>query len=553
MTEDHSILVVDDDETNRYFKTHVLSGAGYAVSEAGRGGDALDLVRADPPALVLLDVKLPDMSGIDVCKQMKADTPGVLVLQTSAAFTASDDRTRALSGGADLYLVEPIEPEELVATVGAMFRLREAEKELRQQNEILELKVAERVRELAEVNRRLEEESRQRAASEEALRHAYKLDALGQVTGGIAHDFNNLLTVISGNLELVERGVRAWDATRRDKILRAAGFALRAVRDCGTLTHKILAFARRDALRLTVTNVSAAIQQYGPLLQRAAGEQVKLVLSLPPDLWSCWIDAGQLEAAILNLVVNARDAMPSGGTVEIETANVVIEGAATAARPDRLADLAPGEYVRVTVADTGVGMTPDVVDRAFEPFFTTKDVGKGSGLGLSQVYGFARQAGGSVSVETAPGAGTRIRLYFPRTLEKAVSSSRPGDVDEAPGGSETILVVEDNELVREFVVQTLRDLGYTVLQAANGRAALEILQSSVPAALLFTDVVMPERMTGVELATEARRLRPDLKVVLTSGFSADAVGDRPAGGFPYLAKPYSVGELARSLRRAIAG
>jgi signal transduction histidine kinase len=546
MSDDHSVLVVDDDQTNRYFKTHVLSGAGYSVSEAARGGEALDQVHAAPPALVLLDVKLPDMSGIDVCKRLKADNPGVLVVQTSAAFIASDDRTRALSGGADLYLVEPIEPEELVATVGAMFRLRRAESELRRQNERLEVKVAERVHELADVNRRLTEESRHRAQTEEALRHAQKLDALGQLTGGIAHDFNNLLTVISGNLEMVERGIRAWDPAKRDKILLSASLALRATRDCGTLTHKILAFARRDALRLTPVAANTAIQHFLPLLRRA-GEGINLKLSLGSNLWTCRVDVGQLEAAILNLVVNARDAMPSGGTVEIETANMTVD----AARPPYPADLEPGDYVRITVADSGIGMTPDVANRAFEPFFTTKDVGKGSGLGLSQVYGFAKQAGGSVSVQTAPGAGTRVMLHFPRTLEDPAALEHGTAPAEAPGGSETILAVEDNELVRAFVVQALQDLGYGVIAASSGREAMGILKSGAAMALLFTDVVMPKGMSGIELANEAMQLRPGLKVLLTSGFAAHPAGEQAATEFPCLAKPYSIAELAVCLRAVL--
>ncbi len=543
-----TVLVVDDDDGQRYFKRRVLERAGYQVAEAERGRQALDSVRANTPGLVLLDVKLPDISGIEVCRQLKADDPSVLVLQTSAAFTGPDDRAFALEGGADSYLVEPMEPEELVATVGAMFRLRRAELDLRRQNEILEQRVAERTQEIADVGQRLVEEMRQRAETEEALRHAQKLDALGRLTGGIAHDFNNLLTVIVGAVERLERGILKWDAGSRDKLLKAVTLALNATQECSHLTSQMLAFGRRDPLRFEAVAVNAAIERFEPLLRRAAGERVALQLRLGAGVWPCWLDAGQLEAAVLNLVVNARDAMPEGGTVEIRTSNVEIGPAGV----QNAADLAPGQYVCITVADTGTGMAPEIVARAVEPFFTTKNVGKGSGLGLSQVYGFVKQTQGGVAIDTAPGMGTRVHLYLARTDESPAAAAGQAAAGEASGGSETILVVEDNDLVRDSAIQVIGELGYRVLHAASGPLALTILRGPEPIDVLFTDVVMPDGISGIELVRLARELRPGLKVLVTSGFAGDvAAGADPAPDVAYLPKPYAVADLAGRLRSVI--
>ncbi|MBV8534488.1 MAG: response regulator [Alphaproteobacteria bacterium] len=548
--EGETVLVVDDDDGQRYFKRRVLERAGYQVAEAERGREAIDTVRANAPGLVLLDVKLPDVSGIEVCRQLKADDPSVLVLQTSAAFTGPDDRAVALEGGADSYLVEPMEPEELVATVGAMFRLRRAELDLRRQNEMLEQRVAERTREIADMGQRLVEETRQRAETEEALRHAQKLDALGRLTGGIAHDFNNLLTVIVGAVERLERGILKWDAAGRDKLLKAVTLALNATQECSHLTNQMLAFGRRDPLRFGAVEVNEAIRRFEPLLRRAAGERVALQLRLGAELGPCWLDVGQLEAAVLNLVVNARDAMPEGGTVEISTTNVDI---GTAAVPPA-ADLEPGKYVCITVADGGAGMAPDIVARAFEPFFTTKEVGKGSGLGLSQVYGFVKQTQGTVAIDTAPGMGTRVHLYLARTEETPAAAAGRVAAGAASGGSETILVVEDNDLVRESAIQVIGELGYRVLHAASGPLALTILRGPEPIDVLFTDVVMPDGISGIELVRQARELRPGLKVLVTSGFAGHvAAGAMPAPDVAFLPKPYAVADLAGRLRSVIDG
>jgi signal transduction histidine kinase len=548
------ILVVDDDDAGRYVKTHTLRRRGYVVAEAASGGEALRMVQAQPPHLVLLEVKLPDISGVEVCHQIKAMPVNIVVLQTSAAFIGPSDRAAALQGGADSYLVEPIEAEELVAVVRALLRMRNAEIALRTLNQALEQKVAERTQELIETNRRLAAESSERAKVEEALHHAQKLEAIGQLTGGIAHDFNNLLTVVLANFEMIERGVDRPAPIPPERILKFAAGGRRAAEDCEHLTRQLLAFARRDAMRQLIIDVNETIRPFAAFLQRSLGETIALKISLAPDAWHCRLDPSHLEASLLNLTVNARDAMPSGGTLTISTANVEIADAGTAGAHICFPDvIAPGEYLQLAVADTGIGMAPEVVGRAFEPFFTTKDIGKGSGLGLSQAYGFVKQSGGYIAVKTARGVGTTFTLYLPRSRERADGTVAPEGGDAVPSGSETILLVEDNQMVLHAALEMIEELGYRVLHAPDAERALAILARGETVNLLFTDIVMPNGMSGIELARAARRLHPGLAVLLASGYAAQEMAESGfAGEFPAIAKPYRRAELAARLRQALA-
>ncbi len=393
-----NILVVDDDDGGRYLKAHVLRKHGYRVAEASTGMAAIELCSALAPDLVLLDVMLPDVDGVEISRRIKATHPGIAVLHTSAAVTSSHDRALALEGGADGFLVEPIEPEELLATAQALLRMRGAEQALRRMNESLELLVAERTRELTEANRQLEIESAERRKAEEVLWHTQKLEAVGQLTGGIAHDFNNLLAVIVGSVEMIRLAFDAGGDLPRAKILRLLNASETATSRATKLTQQLLAFARRSTFTLDIVSLDEVLVACEPFLRRALGETNVLDLTFERDLWPSRIDASQFEAAILNLVVNARDAMPLGGKLEIATGNVVID----AIEARRSPDLTAGAYVTVRVTDTGIGMDPDVAMHAFEPFFTTKEVGKGTGLGLSQVYGFIKQSGGHVVIELDP-------------------------------------------------------------------------------------------------------------------------------------------------------
>jgi signal transduction histidine kinase len=548
--------VVDDDEAGRYVKLRALKGFGYEMLEATTGADALRQVAEAQPDIVLLDIRLPDISGLEVCRRIKAEHPSIVVLQTSAAFVRPSDRASALSGGADSYLIEPMEPEELVASVGALLRMRRAEQEMRDLNEALEDQVRRRSRELAEAKGQLASEAEQRAKAEEALRHAQKLDAVGRLTGGIAHDFNNLLTVVLGSLSLMETHLRKPEPVPPERLLKLIAGSRKAVQDCEGLTRQLLAFARRDPLRVETVDLNRTLAEYEGFMKGVVGEKVSLEIAFGPNLWPLLLDARQLEASILNLAINARDAMPeAGGKLCIESENLDLPVAlppisGVILRPE---EIPAGQYVHIKVRDSGSGMTPDVLNLVFEPFFTTKEVGKGSGLGLSQVHGFVKQSQGYVSISSRPTGGTTVDLYFPRASGIVAAGDKREMVEEVPKGQETILIVEDDARVRDTVEGMIESLGYHVLRANNGPHALEVLEETKEVALMFTDIVMPAGMTGVDLAREAKRRRPDLKVLLTSGFAGGREGKDPPinpgrGEFSFLPKPYTVLELARHFR-----
>jgi len=544
--EPSRILIVDDDEAARYVKSRVLRGEGYTVSEARLGRDALALASTEQPHLTLLDVKLPDVSGIEVCREIKSRFPHIIVLQTSAAFTGVADRTRALDGGADSYLVEPIEPDELIATVNALLRLRNAEQEARRINRNLEQLVAVRTGELAETNRRLADEIADRRQAEAALWHTQKLDLIGQLTGGIAHDFNNLLMVISGNLELLREGFddsAELSSARRAQLRQLLDSAEAATEHAAKITQQLLAFARRSTFAAETVRAIDLLAVSEGFLRRAAGEAIEVAFAGASDLWHCRVDPVQFEAAILNLVVNARDAMPEGGKLSVKSANVSVGASDGAER-----GVPAGDYVQIAMSDTGHGMAPDVLDRVFEPFFTTKEVGKGSGLGLSQVYGFVKQSEGHILIDSAAGEGTTVTLYLPRTASAdgpAAADARP---DAARGGNETVLIVDDNTEVREVMAVIVGSLGYEVLTAGDGTAALELIRSNCGIDLLVSDIVMSGGHTGFELAERARALRAGLPVLLTSGFPAGSV---ETCNFPILHKPYRREQLAKHIRAAL--
>jgi signal transduction histidine kinase len=539
-----SILVVDDDEGGRYVKAHTLTRQGYAVSEAALGEAALEQIATSVPDMVLLDVRLPDGDGVELCRRIKAAYPHITVLQTSSALLSAQDRALALEAGADSYLIEPIEPDELVAVVRALLRMRHAEQALRQMNDDLEIKVIERTGELAEAHRMLMSEQAGRREAESILWHTQKLEAIGKLTGGIAHDFNNLLTIVSGNLELLETVLTGERQISLDRPRRLIHSALRAVQHGAQMTQQLLAFARQGMLHEQTIDLNTTIGGMTDFLRRALGDVVSLHFHPTPGLWLSRIDPVQLEAAILNLAINARDAMPEGGNLRIEASNVVIDD------DEAGADLATGSYLRVDVADTGIGMEEDVAKRAFEPFFTTKGIGKGSGLGLSQVYGFVSQSGGAVRIESTPGIGTVVTLYLPRSIFTAAPDPTVHSVGH-PRGNETILVVEDDKLVRDVAVEMIEELGYEVLTAANGPEALARLKTGEPVDMLFSDILMAGGMSGVALATEARKLYRGMGVLLTSGYTADERVDIRASGFALIEKPYRHDKLAQMLRIAL--
>jgi PAS domain S-box-containing protein len=382
----------------------------------------------------------------------------------------------------------------------------------------------------------------ERKAAEEQLRQAQKMEAIGQLTGGVAHDFNNLLTAIIGNLEMLAAVLPAGDPGRR-----YAEGALRAASRGSRLTEHLLAFSRRQEIRPEIVSVNDLLRENLMLCQKTVGEGIEIALALQDEVWPCQIDPAQFGAAILNLAANARDAMGRSGRLVFRTENVTAAGNAV--------DQPAGDYVVLSVADTGCGMTADVLDRAFEPFYTTKEVGKGTGLGLSQVYGFAKQSGGEARIESKVGNGTTVRIHLPRAEGQAAAGAVLHDgLEKTPPAAATILVVEDDRDVREMIVGILSDLGYQTLVATNGPEALAILNDGHSVDLLFTDIVMPAGMSGTDLARQASRLRPDLKVLLSSGYTREANQWRSArGDLPFIAKPFRPTTLGKKLEEVLTG
>jgi signal transduction histidine kinase/DNA-binding response OmpR family regulator len=389
---------------------------------------------------------------------------------------------------------------------------------------------------------RVASEVQQRVRVEEALRQAQKMEAVGQLTGGVAHDFNNLLTVIIGGLDTILRA----DAAQDPRIQRAADMALQGAQRAANLTTRLLAFSRRQPLQPTPLDLNHLVRDMSDLLHRSLGEQVELEGVLSPQLWTAEADQNQLESAILNLAVNARDAMPGGGKLTIETANTVLDESYTLVD----AEVIPGEYVMLSISDTGSGMPRQVMDRAFEPFFTTKTVGRGTGLGLSMVYGFVKQSGGHVTISSQEKRGTTVRLYFPR-YGGGAQESQARDRAAAPQGAagEVVLLVEDNDDVRAYSAGVLAELGYSVVEARDAESALAILAGDTRMDLLFTDVILPGR-SGRVLADEAAKLRPELKVLFTTGYSRDAIvhQGRLDAGVQLISKPFTFEELAGRIR-----
>jgi PAS domain S-box-containing protein len=422
--------------------------------------------------------------------------------------------------------------------IGAMLDLTErkrAEERLRELNETLESRVTERTTELM--------------ATQDALRQAQKMEAVGQLTGGLAHDFNNLLTGISGSLEMMQVRISQGRVAEVERYVNAAqGAAKRAA----ALTHRLLAFSRRQTLAPKPTDVKKLVAGMEDLIGRTVGPAIEIETVNAAGLWPSLIDPSQLENAILNLSINARDAMPEGGKITIETGNRWMDQRAAEQR-----GLEPGQYISLCVSDTGTGMAPDVIEKAFDPFFTTKPIGTGTGLGLSMIYGFAKQSGGSVGIYSEVGQGTMVCIYLPRHAGTAKAEESEAGVEEPPRAEagETVLVVDDEPTVRMLVAEVLTDLGYTAIEAADGAAGLKVLNSDLRIDLLITDVGLPGGMNGRQVADAARDVRPGLKVLFITGYAENAVLSHGHldPGMHVLTKPFAMDALAGRIRQLIEG
>jgi PAS domain S-box-containing protein len=421
---------------------------------------------------------------------------------------------------------------------------KEAEIALRRMNNALEERVALRTAELEAAHRQLMAEAKEREDMTAQLRQAQKMEAIGKLTGGVAHDFNNLLQVISGNLQLLAKEFAGHESAER-RIQNA----LTGVARGSKLASQLLAFGRRQPLEPKAVNLGRYVRGLDEMLRRSLGEEIELETVITGGLWNTCVDMAQLENAILNLAINARDAMKGVGRLTIEAGNASLDDDYAA----RHTDITAGQYVMIAVSDTGPGIEPDIVDRVFEPFFTTKPEGEGTGLGLSQVYGFVKQSGGHAKIYSEVGQGTTVRLYLPRTRAEE-DIVIPREAGPIKGGTETILAVEDDEGVRATVVDILSDLGYRVLKARDAQSALAVIESGVPIDLLFTDVVMPGPLRSTELAKKARERAPDIAILFTSGYTDNAIvhGGRLDEGTNLLSKPYTREALARKIRHVLS-
>ena len=506
-------------------------------------------IRADTLAVLLAEEALfgKDLAVLSEWVRMQppwSDLPFVVLTGQVAHSSIGTWRHNLVAALRNVSLLErPVQAITMRTAVQAAVRSRERQYELRelldgQKHAAAELEhlVLARTRQLQAANEELQRQMTERARVEESLRQAQRMEAIGQLTGGIAHDFNNLLMVILGGLTMFERSVEP----ERRKLL-VDGIRQAAQRGAA-LTRQLLAFSRRQPLQAQPVDLVRQLGGMRELLDRSLGDATQVELQFAADLWPVHVDPGELELVVLNLVVNARDAMPTGGTIKIQAENRASVGEGELS----------GDYVRVSVIDTGMGMTPDVKDHAFEPFFTTKDVGKGSGLGLAQVYGFAKQSGGSVQIHTAVGQGTSVMLMLPRSpsrpLEQPPAAATDAALQAQRRSAGSVLLVEDNDDVAVLVSEMLQELGYKVERAANALAALQTLTEGTLIDVVFSDIMMPGEMDGVELGRQIRLRQTNVPVLLTSGYAHGAVQRAEREGFRVLPKPYDLPALAAALQ-----
>lgn len=616
MERDSLLLIVDDNATTRYAMRRVLERHGYQVLEAGTGSEGLELVANASPDALILDVNLPDMSGFDIARQLRADASTALLplIHVSAASIETNDIITGLDAGGDAYLIHPVDPDVLLATLRTLLRVRDTERALRDSEarfreifihvaapiavldaelqlhecnhafelligaagrssplttcfapgqeailtelrthlragerwgtplqmlvdgktretewqispyrtqglglvfveDVTEQRHRERAQrqEIATTTSQLAHEVAERARTEEQLLQAQKMDALGKLTGGIAHDFNNLLTGIITGIELMKQRIIEG---RADSVLRFADASLSSARSAASLTNRLLAFARKQPLDARALDINERIRSLEDLLRRTIGERITLTFDFTDEPAVARVDVSQFESALLNLVINARDALPEGGHIRIST--FPSDGS-------QKPELAAGHYIGLCVSDDGTGIEPSVLDKVFDPFFTTKPQGRGTGLGLSSIYGFALQSGGDASIRSTLGAGTEVTLLLPAATGE-LPATRDTALDRSThllAGHEHVLVVEDMPSVRMLIAETLIEAGYRCSQAGDVETAQSLLEADPSIDLLLTDVGLP-RLSGRQLAEWARRERPTLPVVLMTGYAENA-------------------------------
>ena len=639
MKRDIRLLIVDDNVATRYALRKRLERHDYEVLEAGTGTDGLALIESEAFDALILDVNLPDMSGFDIVRILRADARTALlpVIHVSAASIQTGDIITGLNAGADAYLIHPVDPDVLLATLRTLLRVRDTENALREsearfreifvnvsapiavldanlkvhecnhafnqlildnrdpqalsecfaddQNAILNelrlrlvdgerwkgtlnMRVQGEIREtewqispyrtpelslvfVEDVTEhrhrerthlaRLDDTTSQLERAESQLLQVQKMDALGKLTGGIAHDFNNLLTGIITSLELIQKRIAD---NRPEKVKLYAEAALNSATSAASLTHRLLAFARQQPLDTRPVDINEHMRSLEELLVRTIGERIALKLELTSKPAIALVDPSQLESAMLNLVINARDALPQGGNIWVNTYAAYSHGDP---------NLADGAYVALSVRDDGTGIEHHVIDKVFDPFFTTKPLGQGTGLGLSTIYGFARQSGGDAHIRSVARRGTEVTIMLPATSNPVGVEASP-EVVNAQGTGEHVLIVEDMPSVRMFVTEVLEDAGYRCTQAADIETALERLQNDPSIDLLLSDVGLP-RMSGRELADVARGWREGLPILFMTGYAETAINRQVflGEGMDMLVKPFQISELLDKVRRTLDG
>jgi signal transduction histidine kinase len=551
------VYVVDDDPDMRQTIVDILAVAGIAAEGFDSGAAVLAPHDSGQPDLAVVDQRLPDTTGIDLAASLKGADPDLAVILLTGYVSA--DNAIAAVGLVDDYLTKPVPPEDLVRSVRAAIdrsRLRRENRRLvtrlQELNSSLEATVAQRTRELEDAHKRalkdqvIKERLRaqaERERLENRLNQAQRLESLGQLAGGVAHDFNNLLAVILTCTSFVAEATAGDEAVHAD-VEQIQTAAERATR----LTRQLLIFGRRDKANIEVLDLCAIVTDIQGLLSRTIGENVTLVVHAADGLPAIRADRGQMEQVLINLAVNARDAMPDGGTLTIRLGTTMLDEDYARLHPQ----ITPGHYVELSVSDTGVGMSPEVVSRIFEPFFTTKPRDKGTGLGLATVHGIVAGSGGSLSVYSELGMGTTFRAFFPPAPGHAAVATEPTEADAIRGHGETVLVVEDEPAVRQITARILRRHGYAVLEAASGAEALT-LAADHHFDMLLTDMVMPQ-VSGPELAQRIKDMDPEVPVLFMSGYSQDVLGPRGAldADARLIQKPFAAQELLKAVRARLS-